>query len=66
MFDGEKAMIGGMDMPSMPKMQPVEERLEMRLAVKKQEIVDLENALAILKAQPELLEALNVLRKVGI
>lgn len=46
--------------------EPVELRLLRRLEQKKKEVADLESAIAILKEQPKLLEALNVLRKVGI
>ena len=38
----------------------------MRLVQKQKEVADIEAALKVLKDQPQLLETLNLLRKVGI
>lgn len=49
-----------------PRQRPVEEILQMRLVQKQKEVADIEAALKVLKDQPQLLETLNLLRKVGI
>lgn len=46
--------------------EPVEVRLQRRREQKQREIEDLDKAIAMLQKQPELLETLNLLRKVGI
>ena len=66
-------MMGGMElskphegMRSVSMLESVESGLQRRLAEHEQIVVDLKRALATLEKQPELLETLNLLRKVGI
>lgn len=46
--------------------QPVEVRLKERQMAIREQLADIERALASLEKQPELLETLNLLRRVGI
>lgn len=45
---------------------PVEVRLKQRRDTMREQLADIERALNALEKQPELLETLNLLRKVGI
>ena len=51
---------------SPPGIEKVEQKLARRLAEHEEIAADLKAAIAALKRQPDLLETLNLLRKVGI
>ena len=61
----DKTYTGGIAI-SMPTSEPVEVRLQRRKELLLKEVGDIEKALELLEKQPQLLETLNVLRKVGI